>query len=169
MTPKAALPSTSPQARTSHTALPFFLFLLSISALINNIDRGSLSVAAPLIKGELRISAAQLGVLLSAFFWTYTALMYPSGWLADRFDANWVLAGGFIIWSLAMSATGLVHGFAALIVVRLLLGAGESVTFPSYGRILARHVRQEHRGTANAMILSGWLSDRRSARICAAS
>ncbi len=154
MTLDPSAPLTAAPARTGRTPLPCFLFLLSISVLINYVDRGNLSVAAPLIKGELHISAAQLGVLLSAFFWTYTGLMYPSGWLADRFNVNWVLAGGFVIWSLATSATALAHSFFTLIVVRMLLGAAESVAFPSYGRILARHVGQEYRGVANAMIMS---------------
>ncbi len=46
------------------------LFLLAASVLINYIDRSNLSIAAPLIKDELGISAWQLGKLLSAFFWT---------------------------------------------------------------------------------------------------
>ena len=62
------------------------LTLLAVSVFSNYIDRGNLSIAAPLLKGELGISASQLGVLLSAFFWTYTALLFFSGWLADRFD-----------------------------------------------------------------------------------
>ena len=72
--------------------------------------------------------------------------MIVSGWLVDRFDVNWVLAGGFAIWSLATALTGLVHGFATLMACRLLLGAGESVAFPAYGKILARHIAQGHRG-----------------------
>ena len=155
MTQNVAPALRTAPARTSRTPLPFFLVLLSISVLINYVDRGNLAVAAPLVKSELHISAAQLGFLLTAFFWTYTALMFPSGWLADRLNVNWVLAGGFVLWSLATSATALVHGFVALMVARMLLGAGESVAFPSYGRILARHVGQEHRGVANAMIMSG--------------
>ena len=131
------------------------LFLLSLSVFINYVDRGNLSVAAPLLKGELHLSASQLGILLGGFFWTYTALMIVSGWMVDRFDVSWVLAGGFVVWSLATATTGLVHGFAALLICRLLLGAGESVAFPSYGKILAQHVAQEHRGVANAMIISG--------------
>ena len=131
------------------------LFLLSLSVFINYVDRGNLSVAAPLLKGELHLSASQLGILLGGFFWTYTALMIVSGWMVDRFDVSWVLAGGFVIWSLATATTGLVHGFSALLICRLFLGAGESVAFPSYGKILAQHVAQEHRGVANAMIISG--------------
>ena len=131
------------------------LLLLSLSILINYIDRGNLSVAAPLLKEELHLTASQLGTLLGAFFWTYMALMVVSGWLVDCFDVSWVLAGGFALWSLATGFTGVVHGFATLLICRMLLGAGESVAFPAYGKILARHVAQEHRGIANAMITCG--------------
>lgn len=131
------------------------LFLLALSVFINYVDRGNLSVAAPLLKGELHLSAYHLGLLLGAFFWTYVILMIVSGWLVDRFDVNWVLAGGFAIWSLATGLTGVVHGFATLMFCRLLLGAGESVAFPAYGKILARSIAQGHRGIANAAIISG--------------
>lgn len=131
------------------------LFLLALSVFINYVDRGNLSVAAPLLKDELHLSAYHLGLLLGAFFWTYVSLMIVSGWLVDRFDVNWVLAGGFAIWSLATGLTGVVHGFATLMACRLLLGAGESVAFPAYGKILAGQIAQGHRGVANAAIVSG--------------
>ncbi len=136
-------------------AIPLWLSLLAISILINYVDRGNLAVAAPLLKDELRISATQIGVLITAFFWTYTAVLAFSGWLVDRFDVNWVLAIGFIIWSMATAATGLAYTFGLLLVARMLLGLGESVAFPSYGKIIALNVPQEHRATANAMIMSG--------------
>jgi len=146
---KAALDSRS------RSALPFWLFLLAISILINYIDRGNLAVAAPLLKDELRISNTQIGVLITAFFWTYTVVLAISGWIVDRFDVNWVLAAGFILWSLATAATGFVYSFGLLLAVRMLLGMGESVAFPSFGKIIALNVEQQHRGIANAMIMAG--------------
>ena len=115
-------------------ALPLLLLVLSV--LINYIDRGNLSIAAPLLKDELGISASQLGILFSAFFWTYTVMLFVCGWFIDRFDVNRVLALGFLLWSLATAATGIVHGFAMLLAMRLLLGIGESVAFPCYCKIL---------------------------------
>jgi MFS transporter, ACS family, D-galactonate transporter len=131
------------------------LVLLVLSVAINYIDRGNLSIAAPLLKDGLGISASELGVLLSAFFWTYAAFQIVSGWLVDRFDVNWVLAGGFFLWSVATAATGLVQGFASLVVLRLLLGMGESVAYPCYSKILAGHFAEHQRGLANALIDAG--------------
>src|SRR5215471_18521198 len=77
------------------------LFLLFLAVLINYVDRGNLSIAAPLLKDEWHLSASALGALLSAFFWSYTALQFVGGWLFDRFDPCRVLALGFLVWSLA--------------------------------------------------------------------
>ncbi|MHB8501112.1 MAG: MFS transporter [Candidatus Acidiferrales bacterium] len=129
--------------------------LLAISVFINYIDRGSLSIAAPALKDELHFSAGQLGMLLSSFFWTYAGFQILSGWLVDRFNVNWVMAGGFFVWSIATAATGIVHGFQMLLIMRLLLGVGESVAFPSYSKILAKHFSESVRGRANAFIAVG--------------
>jgi len=131
------------------------LALLTVSILINYVDRGNLSIAAPLLKEELHISTSQLGLLFTAFFCTYTAFIFVSGWLVDRFNVNLVIAVGYAVWSIATAATGLVHGFAMLFLMRLLLGAGESVAFPSYSRILARHLPEQYRGLANGLISAG--------------
>ena len=74
--------------------VPLLLFL---SVAINYVDRGSLSVAAPLLSRELSLSPARLGILLSAFFWTYACFQLVSGWLVDHFDEKWVLAAGFTV------------------------------------------------------------------------
>ena len=130
--------------------------LLSFSVLINYIDRGTLSIAAPILKDDLGLSPSQLGVLLSSFFWTYAVFQIVSGWLVDRFEVNWVLALGVLVWSAATLSTGLVHGFALLLAARLLLGVGESVAYPSYNKIIAKHFQPSHRGRANGLISAGW-------------
>src|SRR5579864_1039697 len=149
------MPASKPHRKTIPSALLVALLLLAISAFINYVDRGNLSVAAPILKEELGISASQLGVLLSAFFWTYACLQPVSGWLVDRWNVNWVFAAGFVLWSAATAATGLVHTFAAFMALRLLLGVGESVAYPSYGKILALNFEEKHRGFANAAIAAG--------------
>ncbi len=131
------------------------LFLLGLSVVINYIDRSNLSIAAPLIKDEIGITAAQLGTLLSAFFWTYSVMHLVSGWLVDRFDVKWVFALGFLAWSGTTAITGLVHGFAALLAARVVLGVGEAVSFPSYGKIICTYFDEERRGFANAVVISG--------------
>jgi len=130
------------------------LLLLAVGLVINYIDRGNLSIAAPLLKSELHLSSAQLGILFAAFFTTYTAMQFVIGWLVDRFDANRILAAGFLLWSLATATTGLVWGFALLFSMRLILGVGESVALPSCSKILARHLPEHHRGFASGALMS---------------
>jgi len=131
------------------------LFLLALSVFINYLDRGNLSIAAPLLKNEFQLSATQLGVLLSSFFWTYSFFLPVSGSLVDRLDVKWVLATGFFLWSAATAATGVVHAFGTLILVRMALGAGESVSYPACSTILSRYLPEHKRGFANASIVSG--------------
>jgi MFS family permease len=131
------------------------LVLLTISFIINYVDRGNISVAAPLIQVEFRLSDSQLGILLSAFFCTYTAMQFLIGWLVDRFDANRVLAAGFLLWSVATAATGLVSGFALLLAMRFVLGIGEAVALPCGSKILGEHLPEQYRGFASGCVMSG--------------
>jgi ACS family D-galactonate transporter-like MFS transporter len=129
--------------------------LLALAALINYIDRGNLSIAVPLLRGELGLSFSQIGILSASFFVTYSLFLPVSGWLADRFDVKWVMAIGFFLWSGATAVTGGLHTFGALLAARLMLGMGESVAYPCYARTLARHVPEVGRGFANALIAAG--------------
>src|ERR1700749_3930213 len=148
------MPNFSNSSRLT-PALRYVLALLAVSIFINYIDRSNLSIAAPLLQSELGLSASRLGILLSAFFWTYSSFQLISGWLVDRYDVKYIFAAGFFLWSLATAATGLLHGFAALVAIRVRLGMGESVAYPSYSKIIASHLPEHRRGVANAMIASG--------------
>jgi MFS transporter, ACS family, D-galactonate transporter len=133
------------------------LLLLVVSSFLNYFDRSNLSAGATDIQRELHLSSYQLGVLLSAFFRTYAAfqLFAISGWLVDRFNVCWILAGGFFLWSAATAVTGVAQTFAMVFLLRLCLGMGESIAYPAYSRILANNFPEHHRGIANAIIDAG--------------
>jgi len=133
------------------------LVLLFISALINYIDRTTLSVGATDIQRELGLNNEQIGMLHSGFFLVYASMQLFSvaGWLADRFHVGWVLGIGFLIWSSATAYTGLAQSFLVIMAMRVVLGMGESVSYPSYSRILASQYPEHHRGFANALIDAG--------------
>jgi MFS transporter, ACS family, D-galactonate transporter len=132
--------------------------LLALSIFINYIDRGNLSIAGLLIKNDLGLSYFQLGILFSSFFWTYAVFQIVSGWLVDRFDVNWILALGILLWSAATVGTGFVRGFTLLLAMRLILGVGESVAYPSYSKIISRRFAESQRGRANSFICAGQAS-----------
>ena len=129
--------------------------LLSAALMINYIDRGSISIAAPLLEKELHLSPSQVFVVLSAFFWAYVPSQPLMGWLADHIGAARVLAGGFALWSVSTFLTGLSAGIVGLVSLRLLMGVGESVFYPSALALLSQRVEDRHRARATAVMQFG--------------
>jgi len=128
-----------------------------LALFISYVDRGNLATAATLIQQEFVLSPERLGVLLSAFYFTYVAAMVPAGWLAERYGARRVLAAGLVIWSLATLASGFAASFIALLLLRLLLGLGESVSFPCMSRLLVVGVPSNQLSVANGVVAFGYL------------
>ncbi len=128
------------------------MLLLATVLFINYVDRGLLPTAAQLMQDDLHLSASQLGLLFSAFFWTYTCVQIPIGWVAERFGAHRVLAAGLLIWATATILIGIASAFALLIALRLLLGLGESTGFPCVSKLLAAAVPVASLGTANGIV-----------------
>ena len=125
---------------------------ICVALLVNYIDRGNLATAVPLIHSELGLSATQLGVLLSVFYYSYVAAMVPAGWLGERYGANRVLAAGLVIWSVATLLTGFATGFWSLLLLRLLLGVGESAGFPCASQLFAARLRLPQLDMANGVL-----------------
>ena len=126
--------------------------LLAAMVLLNYVDRGAVGIAAPKLKDELMLSAAAFGVVVSAFSWIYAPAQFAVGWLSDRFCVYRMIALGLAIWALATLLTGFANGFAMLVALRVMLGIGEGVAFPSASKIIARHVTAERRGIANGAL-----------------
>jgi MFS family permease len=145
-----------PPVRDSRAAAPLVL-LVTAAVFINYIDRGNLATAAPLIQSQFNMSASQLGVLLSAFYYGYVTCMPATGWLAERYGAHKVLAIGVTIWSLATFTTGFATSFAMLMVLRIALGVGESVGFPCASKLIASAVDISRLGVANGILSFGYL------------
>ncbi len=103
------------------------LALIFLGIVINYIDRGNLSVAAPAIMADFRLDPASMGMLLSAFFWTYAVFQIPSGTIVDRFGIRGSYGVGFLVWSLASAAIALSHGARDIVGLRMALGIAESV------------------------------------------
>jgi MFS transporter, ACS family, D-galactonate transporter len=144
--------TTAPKPRLLHwTALA----LLVISVAINYADRGNLGVAAKSMQAELHFSQQELGILLASFSLTYALMQLLAGPAIDRWNVNWLYAGGFLVWSAATGLTGFASSFAMILFLRLALGAGEAVAYPAYSKIIAAVFPESLRGTANALIDAG--------------
>lgn len=133
------------------------VILATAAVFINYIDRGNLATAASLIQDQLHLSATQIGILLSAFYYGYVVCMPAMGWLAERYGAKRVMAMGVFVWSIATFATGFAGSFAALLVLRVVLGIGESVAFPCASKVLAQAVEVGRLGIANGVLSFGYL------------
>lgn len=141
-------------ART-RTAAPALVFLLGAAVFLNYVDRGAIGIAAPRMKDELGLSEEAYGLAFSAFFWIYAPVQLFAGWLCDRFSVYRLLALGILLWAGSTLLMGFAAGFVSLLVLRILLGVGESISFPGSSKIIARHIPAERRGVANAAVAAG--------------
>jgi MFS family permease len=96
-----------------------------------------------------------MGILQSAFFWSYAPLQPVAGWLAQRFEVRHVLAAGLVVWASATVLTGLATTFTELLVLRILLGIGESVAYPCNSKLLAQRAPEHQRGRMNGLVAAG--------------
>lgn len=131
------------------------LAFLTTGMLFCYTQRGTLSVAAPFMMKDLGFSKAATGVLLSAFFWSYSLAQVPAGWLVDRYGVGKAYAAGFFIWTVAVALTAIPSTLTMLIVVRLLMGIGQGVPFPASARVVANWFPAGERGGVTGVYLSG--------------
>ena len=131
------------------------VLLLGVAVFLNYVDRGAIGIAAPLMTSELKLSPEAFGLVLSAFFWVYSPVQLVVGWLVDRFSVYRLMAAGVLLWAASTLAMGFVGGFASLLVLRIVLGMGETIAFPGASKIITRHVPAERRGVANAALALG--------------
>ncbi|MEC5216555.1 ACS family D-galactonate transporter-like MFS transporter [Actimicrobium sp. GrIS 1.19] len=125
--------------------------LLGIGVLINYIDRISLSVAAPQIKDAFNLGPVELGLLFSAFFWSYALLQIPAGVILDRFGVTRVGRWGAFCWGCAATITAFASGFAGIFAARVLLGIAEAPGFPVSSKATGYWFPRNERGLATAI------------------
>ncbi|WP_058910945.1 MFS transporter [Entomohabitans teleogrylli] len=126
------------------------LSLLCLLALVNNIDRLTLSISAPAMQSELGISTTDIGLLGSAFALSYAFGQLPSGWFVDRFGPRVLLGVSVIVWSLATAAMGFSYTLTALILARVWLGLAEAPSLPATNKIVTQWFPKKEQGIANA-------------------
>jgi len=150
-----AAAARAPLAARRSSARYKILALLAIGTMINYLDRTVLGIAAPQLTKELGIGAAVMGVMFSAFSWSYAAAQIPGGVFLDRFGSKLTYGLSMAFWSLCTLAQGLVGGVGALLACRLGLGVAEAPCFPTNSRVVATWFPQGERALATGTYTVG--------------
>lgn len=131
------------------------LALIFIGTVINYLDRANLSVAVPSLKSEFNLGPVQIGVLFSAYSWTYVLANIPGGWVVDRFGSRLMYGSALFVWSAFTFAQGFIGHYATLFCLRLGVGVAEAPTFPVNNRVVSVWFTQRERGRATSVYLVG--------------
>lgn len=149
------LPEAGTLAVTPTRKRFFIMVLLFITVVINYLDRSNLSIAAPELTSELGIDPVHVGLVFSAFGWTYAAMQLPGGWLVDRVPPRILYAVALALWSVATIFLGFVGSFIGLFVLRLAVGALEAPAYPINSRVVTAWFPEKERATAVGFYTSG--------------
>jgi ACS family D-galactonate transporter-like MFS transporter len=133
----------------------FMLLLLLIATIINYADRVNISIAAPFMAKDLGLDKFEMGLIFSAFAWTYAFALVPAGFISDRFGSRLTYGVSLITWSAVTVAQGVAGGFASLFAMRLGIGALEAPAFPANTRAVAIWFPIRERGLASSIYVSG--------------
>ncbi|MDE1144501.1 MFS transporter [Paraburkholderia sp. SIMBA_009] len=131
------------------------ILMCFLANVINFVDRANLAIAAPSIRTDLGLDAVGMGLVLSAFFWTYAFLQLPAGWFIDKVGVRLALAFAVGWWSVFTVATGAARGLAQLVGMRLMLGVGEAAAIPSFAKVAFNWFPRRERGLASSIFDSG--------------
>jgi len=137
--------------------LVFWLFVLGA---VSFLDRVNISVAGMALAQEYHLSQVRLGTIFSAFLIGYALFQTPGGWLADKFGPRYVLTIGVAWWGIFTAMTAslpsqIAGALTYLILIRLLLGAGEAIIYPASNRFVSQWIPSQERGLANGLIFAG--------------
>ena len=128
-----------------------------LAVFICYIDRVYISVAIIPMQEQFGWSEAQTGIIFSIFYIGYVLTMILGGILADKYGGKTVLGVGVLLWSIFTMLTPIFahNGFFALLFIRVLIGLGEGITFPSWHSLYARWIPFNERTRAIAITNSG--------------
>ncbi|MFM0251039.1 MFS transporter [Paraburkholderia sediminicola] len=129
--------------------------MLFVTVVITYLDRSNLSIAATAIAQDLQLDPAHMGLVFSAFGWSYALLQIPGGMLVDRTRPRLLLALVIGLWSLATILQGFASAFAMLLSLRVLLGALEAPAYPTLNRVVTTWFPDSERARAIATYTSG--------------
>lgn len=145
----------APTARPLPGLRWWIIALVFLATLINYIDRLTVTVLAPVITTELRLTNLEYASLGTWFLLAYTISQGLSGRLYDRVGTRRGFAFSITLWSLAALAHALARGLGSLSLFRFLLGLGEAGTWPGAAKVAAEWFPARERALAMAIFNSG--------------
>lgn len=131
------------------------LFLIFVNVVINYMDRSNLAVAASEISKEFEFTSVQMGLIFSAFSWTYLMFQIPGGIMVKRYSPRVLYAFSLITWSVATVFQGFARGFVTLFGLRMATGVFEAPAFPINNRVVSNWFPDNERASAIAIYTSG--------------
>ena len=138
----------------------FLVFWLFVLGAVSYLDRVNISIAGSAMSEDYHLTQVQLGSIFSAFLIGYALFQTPGGWLADRLGPRHVLTIGVVWWGIFTALTAslpstIAGALSYLLVIRLLLGAGEAIIYPACNKFVSQWVPSQERGLANGLIFAG--------------
>lgn len=97
----------------------------------NYADRQAIFSVFPLLEKEMGLSPVELGLLGSAFAWTYGLAAPLAGYVVDRVRRKTAILAGLHVWSLICALTALSRNFRHLLFFRAAEGLGETFYYPA--------------------------------------
>ncbi|MBD1390488.1 MFS transporter [Neiella sp. HB171785] len=131
------------------------LVLIFVSVVINYMDRTNISVAANAISADLELSKVQMGIIFSAFAWTYSIMQIPGGMLVDLVRVRILYPVILVAWSVATLIQGMVSSLAAIVGCRMAIGVFEAPSYPANNKIVTHWFAEHERAGAIAIYTSG--------------
>jgi sugar phosphate permease len=154
LTPTATDPTTQEAERRVFAKIGWRLMpILTISYILNYLDRTNVSFAALTMNEAIGLTATQFGLGAGIFFAGYCLLEVPSNLVLYRVGARIWISRIMITWGLVSAATSLVVGPTSFYFMRALLGAAEAGFFPGIAFYLATWFPAEYRTRITAWFM----------------
>jgi len=145
----------TPEGHRSSAWKWWIAVVLFLATVLTYLDRQTLSLCAPMVCDEMKLTDEQYGQLLAAFRWAYALMHVVAGFLADRFPLRIIYSLAVLVWSAAGAAAAFVGRFSQLLLTRQVLGIGEAFNWPCATRLVANMLPPQDRGLASGIFNSG--------------
>ena len=149
-------PLSAPALAAARTRARYQVLGMTVAlAAITYLDRVCISITAPDMMHDLKLSRVEMSFVFSAFTLAYGIFEIPTGWWGDKVGTRRVLTRIVLWWSVFTMMTGAAFSYVSLLVIRFLFGVGEAGAWPNVARTFSRWFPMKERGTAQGTFFMG--------------